>query len=355
MAALTTYYKKYLAQSVAPVFSALQINRLLAPIYGGIGHVLMLHRVLPSDGKQRIHNHQSLEITPEHLSEILNYLCKAGYEFISIDRLADRIKKPTKRRFVVITLDDGYSDNLQYALPVFEKFRVPFTIYICNNFPDKKIFLWWYMLEELLLKKEELKIESKNGSWQFDLSTRIKKEKAFNLIRSLKNEGEIDDSVLWQTFKRDAIDSKDYAEDKVLSWTEIKQLATHPLVTIGAHTQSHSALKMLGKELMLKEITESKRRLENATGQEVKHFAYPFGSPKEVSQREIQAVKKLQFETAVTTGLGNIYAHHQHHLACLPRISINALTSISVLKAQLAGVIPMIENKFKRSTFEQFK
>ena len=355
MAALKTYYMKRLAQMIAPSFDVLQINHLLKPIYAGKGHILMLHRVLPADSRARIHNHLSLEITPRHLEEILKYLKKEGYDFISIDDVPDRIKRKTKRRFIVVTFDDGYKDNLLHALPVFEKYQVPFTVYVCNDFPDKKVFLWWYILEELLLKKEKLVIPTNKQVYQFDTSSYLKKESAFNKIRKLKNQGLISDQELNKVFMKGGIDVVSYLEDKVLSWEEIGLLASHPLVTIGAHTLSHLPLKVLDERSLKQEIQSSKQNLEKAIGKDVNHFAYPFGSPAELGKREIELVEQLHFKTAVTTSLGNIHPVHEQQLFCLPRITINSLTTQKVLKAQLSGVLPMIQNKFKRSTIEQFK
>ncbi len=354
MSSLKTYYKKQLAQALAPCFDMFQINRMVKPFYGGVGHILMLHRVVPSGNEPRIHNHLSLEITPKHLDNILGYLSNAGYDFISIEEVPDRLKVKSKKRFIVVTFDDGYNDNLQYALPVFEKYAVPFTIYLCNDFPDNKIFLWWYMLEDVLLRNNELAFSADGEHYSFDSSTKLKKEKVFNKIRKRKNDGHISDQALKSLFQNQGIDTDNYPNDKVLQWNEIKKLAAHPLVTIGAHTASHSSLKTLKEEELLHEVRDAKMKLEEAIGKPVDHIAYPFGSPAEVGRREIELVRKLGFETAVTTSLGNIHPVHIGQLHCLPRISINSLTSISVLKAQLSGVIPMVENKFKRSTLEKF-
>ena len=45
------------------------------------------------------------------------------------------IERDFRRRFVCLTFDDGYRDNLRYALPILKKYDAPFTIYIPTSFP----------------------------------------------------------------------------------------------------------------------------------------------------------------------------------------------------------------------------
>ena len=40
-----------------------------------------------------------------------------------------------RRRFVCLTFDDGYRDNLEYAYPILKKYEVPFALYVPTSFP----------------------------------------------------------------------------------------------------------------------------------------------------------------------------------------------------------------------------
>jgi peptidoglycan/xylan/chitin deacetylase (PgdA/CDA1 family) len=54
---------------------------------------------------------------------------------------------------------------------------------------------------------------------------------------------------------------------------------------IGSHTVSHPNMTTLREEEVLQELAESKQRLEEITGSEVRGFAYPYGSFNEVCKR----------------------------------------------------------------------
>lgn len=62
-----------------------------------------------------------------------------------------------------------------------------------------------------------------------------------------------------------------------LTPVQIKELAAHPLITIGAHSITHRALTYLSEHQRRYEIGDCKRRLEELTQRAVKFFAYPEG------------------------------------------------------------------------------
>ncbi|MBN1250740.1 MAG: polysaccharide deacetylase family protein, partial [Bacteroidales bacterium] len=112
-------------------------------IYGGFGHILMFHRVLPFSNKNRIWSNSYLEVTPEFLENTILYFKNKNYQFISLDELDYFIENKIfpKKKFVIYTFDDGFKDNLIYAYPIFKKYNIPLTIYVTTSFPDYKACL----------------------------------------------------------------------------------------------------------------------------------------------------------------------------------------------------------------------
>jgi len=98
-----------------------------------IGEVWELHRV--TDEEPADINQREYEITPQRLENLIAEYKQNNFEFISVETLPDRLKnKNSKHKFIVVTLDDGYQDNLTHALPIFEKYNVPFCIFITKNY-----------------------------------------------------------------------------------------------------------------------------------------------------------------------------------------------------------------------------
>ena len=83
-------------------------------------------------------------------------------------------------------------------------------------------------------------------------------------------------------------------------------------VTIGSHTVHHAFLPELSSEEVRRELTESKKRLEDVLGHEVRLFSYPAGG---VTPAIKQAVKDAGYVGAVTTNYGKTrhdpYALHR--------------------------------------------
>jgi peptidoglycan/xylan/chitin deacetylase (PgdA/CDA1 family) len=84
----------------------------------------------------------------------------------------------------------------------------------------------------------------------------------------------------------------------ICSKRELQQLAAHPLITIGGHTETHPKLAKLSDDKAREEIIRNKEQLEDWLGETVTHFAYPYGN---YSDRTVQLVKEVGYHTAVTT------------------------------------------------------
>ncbi|SMO49738.1 Polysaccharide deacetylase [Saccharicrinis carchari] len=337
------YYLKLLAFRLSPFLVALGINKLVWLFTGARGHILMFHRVVPKDQRKRIHNHLSLEITPEKLREIISFFIKHNYDVISLDQIEKY--RQSNKKFVVFSFDDGYKDNLLFAYPIFKEFGCPFTIFVQNSFPNGDAFIWWYLLEDFLLQQDNISIKTEKFTLEVSVDSIKKKEAVFYKIRDAINNGSLPLDKFREILTKKGVDWKAQLKGYSLTWEEIISLSNDPLVTIGAHTVSHRALKSLSEEQAYAEILKSRDELELRLQKKVRHFAYPFGSRKEVSARDVMLVSQLGFDTAVTTILGNINKYQE--TTQLPRITINALTSLSVLKMQVSGLYSLFDNGFR--------
>lgn len=154
-----------------------------------------------------------MAVTAALFKEQVSALKQMG-KFVSIDDLAEA-RTPDGLSFC-LTFDDGYRDNLTVLRPLLEELNVPCCVYVTAGFV----------------------------TGEFDAFTHDR-EAGYNSA---------------------ALDAAD-----------LRELARHPLITIGAHTYTHPRLNSFSPETWARELGQARQRLEEELGAAVSHFAFPFG------------------------------------------------------------------------------
>ncbi|NRD20812.1 polysaccharide deacetylase family protein [Winogradskyella eckloniae] len=336
----TTKGKIFIKNALSPFFRGL---------YQGLGQIVVLHRVIPKSKEKRLRN-TGIEITEAHLEDLIVYFKKRNYDFISLDELPDYLQGNIKKKFVIFTLDDGYVDNLTHAYPIFKRHNVPFTIYVTTNFPDKKAVLWWYLLEDLLLKEQKISFNLKEETYNFNLQSYAEQEETFNFLRHLikSYEGEEQLNLIKTLFSKYNMPLYEKVEHLALNWNQIIELNSDPLVTIAAHTVNHPSFKAISDSQLLYEVNQSVSILESRLNSPVEHFAYPFGSPVEVGIREVELMSQTKIKTSTTGRKGNIMAEHQNHMHALPRLYVGPQTTERYLNDFVNGKISFVSGSKQR-------
>jgi len=258
--------------------------------------IYMLHRCSPMDN-EKLSNTESLKVSPEYLKSFLIETQKT-HDIISLDDLYSITinKKKANRKLAIFTFDDGYLDNYYNAKPIFEKLNLPYAIFVTNCFPNNKGVLWWFLIDDLLLSNNSIVLSDNNV---FDCSTKELKEHVFENLKSTifsLNQLNLSKEIML-LFKNYKVDIESYNRKYCMNWEQIIELSNSNLCTIGSHTNSHLTLNKLTTEELKREVLKGKKTLENKINQRVKHFAYPFGSPREVGLREKNFLATCGFDT----------------------------------------------------------
>ena len=197
--------------------------------------VLMYHRVI--DNKNEIGFYDTY-VTKENFEKQMKYLSENNYTSLTFKDIQNGEYKKRfdkNKKYVIITFDDGYKDNLKNALPILKKYNMKIVLFLITS-------------------------ESYN-KWDTDVEDR-EKEKKFNLM----------------------------------SKEEVKELIASNLVEIGGHTTKHLDMPNVELRTIEEDLKISNKILEEITGYTPISFAYPWGrSTKDI--REI--VKKEGYKFAV--------------------------------------------------------
>ncbi|RYC32907.1 polysaccharide deacetylase [Lichenibacterium minor] len=337
-------------------FSALGatgLHRWAAPRFRGLGAILMFHHVRPGVSRAFDPNGM-LEITPAFLDAALTRVRALGYRMLSIDQAVDELRAGGTAGappFAVLTFDDGYRDNLVHALPVLEKHRAPFTVYVTSGFADRTARLWWVELEEAVRRGSRVALQLDGETLSLPAGTAAEKRAAFKAVYWPLRGGAEDRllAAVGALAQGQGIDGRGLVEDRCMDWPEIESLARHPLATIGAHTLTHPRLARLDIADMRTELGAAKTILEERLGRPVVHLAYPVGDPGSAGRREFDAAKAFGYASAVTTRPGLVHAGHAAHLTALPRVSVNGLwQDLRHFEVLLSGAAFALWNRGRR-------
>lgn len=309
----------------------------------GAGVIFMLHRVVDPD---RPILYPQYMIDTRMLDDTLRITRELGWEIVSIDEVHRRLTELDfrGRRFACFTADDGYSDNLTAALPVFRRHDAPFTVYPCTAVLDRSLDYWWGALEEVVLQNNRIELpqEGLDGARVFACRTLEEKSRVLGILDAMCHlHGS---SIMQRMWDRYCVDPHALLDRDALTIEQARQLARDPLVTIGAHSMSHRRLSQLSDDECRQELAESRAKLENWLGIQVQHLAYPFGAADSCGTREFTFASELGYKTAVTTRRGNLFAAHAGHLTSLPRRG--AATNPRQLRNALNG----LESYFARTS-----
>jgi peptidoglycan/xylan/chitin deacetylase (PgdA/CDA1 family) len=324
------------------------LEPLARPIVGGIGAILMLHRVTATPEKPRtINRHRN--IAPSFLDAVIIDMKAHGYVFVTLDEAIRRIRRAgTDGQFATITADTAYRDNLTEVLPVLEKHAAPLTMYVAPALINGTADLWWEVIDEIVNARDMIFLRTPDGRVILDCSTASLKYHASarlhdHLTMDVREENRR--QVLRDLAFSSGVDPDAPRRDTLMGWDEIRQLVAHPLVSIGAQTVNHYNLKRLSSECALRELTDVVRILESETGHTPRHLAYPYGYASAVGRREVELARRTGYLSAVTTRHGILRAEHAEHLHALPRISVEGrYQRLGHVRTMLSGVTTPLAN-----------
>jgi peptidoglycan/xylan/chitin deacetylase (PgdA/CDA1 family) len=327
-------------------------HRFLRPLLGGVGAILTLHQVRPPR-RDAFQPNRLLEVTPAFLEDVLRGLRRTHVDIVTLDEMHRRlVERDFRRRFVCFTFDDGYRDNLRYALPILKTYEAPFALYIPTSFPDRRGELWWLTLEAVIARQSRVALVMNGQDRRYDCDSTEAKYELYEHIywwlRSLETEDELRAAVR-DLGARYGVDDAAFCSELCMTWNEIGEIAADPLATIGAHTVNHVMLKKASDETVRSEMQQSAAVIETALGKRPRHFSYPVGDRTSAGPREFRIAAELGFKTAVTTRPGVLFPEHAAHLTALPRISLNGeYQQPRYAKVLVSGAATALWNRFRR-------
>lgn len=284
-------------------------------LYPNSGGILMFHRVAPLD-RDRLQFNDHLKVSPAYFEYLLKDFIENGWSFISLDEMADMLRRKKRfRKVLSITFDDGYQDNLDNAYPILKSMNIPAVIYFATGLIQKKYLLWWDILEDYLLKNSEVIVHGE----KYVCRTKEQKNALFLRLRENFLAMKPDEIELALQPFFSGTPFLDYNRIMIQEST-LKNYSSEPLLSFGCHTHSHLSCGQNSLDRIEKDILIS-LKIMHSFQKEVHHFAYPYGDDIHNSSALIPFFEKNGIHTAVST-LANLVFYDTDPFF-LPRIFVS--------------------------------
>ena len=302
----------------------------------GRAAILLYHRIA-----NHVPDAQLLCVRPDYFREHLD-LMRRHYHLMSLDELRVAIgTNSIPRRSVVITLDDGYADNLYQGKPILQQYDCPATVYVTSGFVGGRRELLSDEIERVVLSTQQLpesldlSVQGKSYQWELgregsqcvawdvtaskDPSRRHQCYRALHrLLTPLPQHDR--EAALTELFRWSGNERIARADRRLMNSNELRQLVDGGLIEVGAHTVHHLALARQPVAEQRAEIFGSRKALEEILGRPVASFAYPYGDPSSIGGVAQALAMEAGFLSACANSQGLVVP--QNPLFALPRFMV---------------------------------
>lgn len=324
------------------VYPALHRTGCLVRITPPAGYaVVNYHGILPVDYSSSDKFLDGNLVGAQAFRQQLQFL-KAHYRIIHPEEFRASLDEgqPIAPRTVLLTCDDGLLNTLTDMLPILQSENVPCLFFVTAASCKNDSSMLWY--EELY---HAMRIKPLNGLASHlpadPVSTPPPEETFQNRWWStVRRASQLDAEARgnWMAQVRVHAGATDATSTekrwRLLRLPELKHLCESGM-TIGAHTRTHPVLSLCTDEEARREIQEGKREIESALEKPIWAFAYPFGNPATMGDREFRLAREAGFSCAFL----NVehWSAQQSSPLAVPRSHVTSNMTLPEFAAHVSG------------------
>lgn len=312
--------------TAARLASRLGVTAFAARLFGGRLLTLCYHGVTPryvTAGECDLTGHVSVELFRSQLTWLAEHM-----QFVDLDQVIASMNRQLRlpRRSLLITFDDGFLNNFEYALPVMKEFGIRPVFFVPSEPVSRSDRPLWYLRIGLvtgLASGPELVMPS-SVTERFTLRSAAERSTAYRRLHDIVSRWHADARLEFATELEQLNPTPPLPQETRrlffahADWETIRRAAND--ADIGGHTVTHPALKHMDEVSARWEIEENRREIADRIGVTPRAFAYPFGSRDYCSAREEQIVAETGYEIGFTLvpqwmeGTTNRFALPRHNV-----------------------------------------
>ena len=310
---------------------------------GGQLVILMYHRVLPPEDPRYVDEQPGMIVHPDTFAMHLR-VARQHFELVDLGAWLDAAQsaQTLPERALAITFDDGWRDNLEYALPALEDADASATIFLVSDRVGDSGNYW----PEQLAAAIRVAQDAGDDIWTHDafawlatldagVTRATDRDRIDAAIVAAKHA--CDDATLRErssAMLRALGDPLESLPRALLDWDEVRLMQAGGRIRFGSHTVDHTRLTAdLDPKQLAVQVEQSQRVLADGLGTGIDLFCYPNGDHCPAAVDAVAA----RYRAAVTTQGGWNTATTPRHR--LHRIGVHEGNSgtPTALRARLSG------------------
>ena len=349
---LSSFGKQLLRNFAAMIYYASGKRKT---IHKGSVVILMYHRVLPKSFLEKNLVLPGMYVERKTFEVQMAFLRRI-YDIISIDEFIRRFESKEwdlNKQYCIITFDDGWWDNFEYAFPILKKYGLPATVSLPTCYIGSHKMFWYenlaYFLRQcensgttVIAKKRLNKATEELGLNVISLSRILKARRKsdklilFDLLVEEMKKFLPEHIEKFLSTLEDILEMHPQNERQFLNWEEVKEMSTVG-ISFGSHGCTHRILTYIPLTESRSEIFNSMETLAKEGIRFAPVFCYPNGnSNPNITRLVMEAGYKMSLSTR-----NGVVPLHKKKLFELNRIGIhNDMTSSkSLLSLRLSGLL----------------
>jgi peptidoglycan/xylan/chitin deacetylase (PgdA/CDA1 family) len=233
-------------------------------------------------------------------------------------------------RSVALTFDDGYRDNLDVAVPILSRYRLPATFFLVTEFLSHRARMWWEDLAWAVHHTTRAHVEFEGIRYLLG-DPSVRRAAYETLADQLKTRiAEERTCLLDVLVAKLAPAVTPPGSSLLLDWTGARRLREAGYV-VGSHTCRHPILGREAVDVQRTELAESQAALRKHLGGDVELLAYPNGRRCDYTDTTARETERAGYRFALTTETGVVATGHDP--LALPRCVVDPFMSARELLA----------------------
>jgi peptidoglycan/xylan/chitin deacetylase (PgdA/CDA1 family) len=243
----------------------------------------MYHRVIADTMARQTDSNPGIVVSSMQFDKQMRTL-RERFNPLSLAEFRQSVESctPPPNRSCLVTFDDGWIDNYDIAFPILRKYSIPAVVFLPCNYISTDQTFWQEEMLMRLTRMSESTDKHTNRSLQKLLATRddgypatVSGIRLF--VISLKDAPyKHIEEVLQQVRILASTCSDGGHYNRHLSWDQVREMKESG-IDFASHALSHQLLSRLDAGELERELTLSKRIIEEETGESVFAIAYPNG------------------------------------------------------------------------------